>query len=151
MGPVQVERLSQQQHRNRQQGYEDQEDLQSGLERRCALARLKNNHLPLLVRLCADLSRVERSDVFALHDEHVDEVDEDAGSLAGLAGAVRQPLVDDHENQVAEEAEQEEQLGQKQQVDVEFLLEMPEKQESFGNTSFLEINLPAASFFCSHR
>lgn len=37
----------------------------------------------------SNLSWVERSDVFPLQDEHVDKVDEDAGSLAGVSGAVR--------------------------------------------------------------
>lgn len=41
--PVQVERLPQQQHRDRQQGYEDQENLQSSLQQMCVfvLTRLK--------------------------------------------------------------------------------------------------------------
>lgn len=59
------------------------------------------------------LSRVERSDIFTLHDKHVNEVDEDAGSLAGVPCTVRQPLVENHEDQVAKETEQEEQLRKK--------------------------------------
>lgn len=55
-------------------------------------------------------------------------MDEDAGCLAGVPRAVRQPLVDDHEDQVAEEAEEEEQLRHKQQVDAELLLEVPAKE-----------------------
>lgn len=78
-----------------------------------------------MFQTASNLSRVEGSDVFPLHDEHVDKVDEDAGSLAGVSGAVREPLVEDHENQVAKETEQEEQLRQKQQVDIKFLSEVP--------------------------
>lgn len=76
----------------------------------------------------ANLSRVERSHILPLHHKHVDEVDEDAGRLAGVPRAVRQPLVDNHEDQVAEEAEEEEQLGDKQQVDAELLSEVPAKE-----------------------
>lgn len=76
----------------------------------------------------ANLSRVERSDVLPLHHKHVDEVDEDAGGLAGVPRAVRQPLVEDHEDQVAEETEEEEQLGEEQQVDVELLSEVPARE-----------------------
>lgn len=76
----------------------------------------------------ANLSRVERRHVLPLHHKHVDEVDEDAGCLAGVPRAVRQPFVDNHEDQVAEEAEEEEQLRHKQQVDAELLFEVPAKE-----------------------
>lgn len=33
------------------------------------------------------LSWEQRSDVLPLHDEHIDEVDEDAGSLTGVPGS----------------------------------------------------------------
>lgn len=82
----------------------------------------------------ANLSRVERRHVLPLHHKHVDEVDEDAGCLAGVSRAIRQPLVDDHEDQVAEEAEEEEQLGDKQQVDAVLLSEVP-AQEVGGKES----------------
>lgn len=74
------------------------------------------------------LSRVERSCILPLHDKHVDEVDEDAGSLAGVTCTKCQPLVENHEDQVSEEAEQEEQLGKKHQIDAESLMEMPERK-----------------------
>jgi len=80
------------------------------------------------------LSWVERSHIFPLHDEHVDEVDEDAGSLAGVSRTERQPLVENHEDQVAKETEQEEQLRKKQQIDIKFLSEVPEgREQSMGN------------------
>lgn len=75
------------------------------------------------------LARVQRSDVLPLHDEHVDEVDEDAGSLAGVARTERQPLVHNHEDQIAKETEQEEQLRKEQQIDVILLLEVPAWRE----------------------
>lgn len=56
------------------------------------------------------LSWVERRYVLPLHDEHVDKVDEDTGSLAGVTGTKCQPLEENHEDQVSEEAEQEKQL-----------------------------------------
>lgn len=55
-------------------------------------------------------------------------MDEDAGGLAGVPRAVRQPLVEDHEDQVAEETEEEEQLGEEQQVDVELLPEVAARE-----------------------
>lgn len=55
-------------------------------------------------------------------------MDEDAGSLAGVVCTESQPLVENHEDQVAKETDQEEQLGKKQQVNTEFLSEMPEKR-----------------------
>lgn len=76
----------------------------------------------------ANLSRVERSHVLPLHHKHVDKVDEDAGRLAGVPRAVCQPLVDNHEDQVAKEAEEEEQLRDKQQVDAELLFEVTTEQ-----------------------
>lgn len=57
-------------------------------------------------------------------------MDEDAGSLAGVSRTKRQPLVEDHEDQVAKETEQEEQLRKKQQVDVKLLSEVPEEREN---------------------
>ena len=60
-------------------------------------------------------------------------MDEDAWSLAGVPCAIHQPLVENHEDQVTEETEQEEQLRKKQQVDVEFLSEVPEgRQQTMG-------------------
>lgn len=78
------------------------------------------------------LSWVERSDILPLHDEHVDEVDEDAGSPVGVLCTERQPLVENHEDQVAKETEQEEQLRKKQQIDIKFLSEVPEGREQSG-------------------
>lgn len=75
------------------------------------------------------LSWEQRRDIVPLHDEHVDEVDEDAGSLAGVSCAKCQPLVENHEDQVAKETEQEEQLRKKQQIDVKFLSEVSEERK----------------------
>lgn len=77
---------------------------------------------------CTHLSRVQRTDVLSLHDEHVDEVDEDARGLVGLSRTECKPLVENHEDQVAKETKQEEKLRKKQQVDVKFLFKVPEKR-----------------------
>lgn len=58
------------------------------------------------------LSWVEWLAGVALHEEHVDELDEDAGSRLWVPDCVNQPLVYDHEDQIPEETEQEEQFGQ---------------------------------------
>ena len=81
----------------------------------------------------AYLSRVERTDVGVLHEEHVDEVDEDAGSRARVRGPEGQPLVEDHEHQVAKETQQEEQLREEHQVHVVALPEV-----SAGRTQEIE-------------
>lgn len=52
-------------------------------------------------------------------------MDEDAGGQAGVTCTERQPLVEDHENQVAKQTEQEQQLREEQQVDVEMMFEVP--------------------------
>ena len=82
---------------------------------------------------CPYLSRVEGADVGVLHEEHVDEVDEDAGSQAGVRGPEGQPLVEDHEHQVAKETQQEEQLREEHQ---EHVVALPEV--SAGRTQELE-------------
>lgn len=74
------------------------------------------------------LSRVEWLSRASLHEEHVDEVDENARSVLGVSRCKRQPFVDDHEDQVAEETEQEEQLGQEDQVEVELPPEVSESR-----------------------
>lgn len=82
------------------------------------------------------LSWVERRHVLPLHDKHVNEVDEDAGSLAGVSCTECQPLVEDHENQVSKETEQEEQLRKKQQINIELLSEVPEGRERKRRVSY---------------
>ena len=79
------------------------------------------------------LSRVEELVAAALHQEHVDEVDEDAGSRARVRGPEGQPLVEDHEHQVAKETQQEEQLREEHQVHVVALPEV-----SAGRTQEIE-------------
>lgn len=134
--PVQVKWFPQQQHRDRHHGHQDQKNLQPSLriqqeQRRVSTTGKKipqKNTSSAAADNIANLSWVKRSHILPLHHKHVDEVDEDAGRLAGVPRAVRQPLVDNHEHQVAEEAEEEEQLGNKQQVDAELLSEVPAKE-----------------------
>lgn len=56
-------------------------------------------------------------------------MDKDAGSLAGVSCTVRQPLVENHEDQVAKETEQEKQLRKEQQIDIKLLSEVPAGRE----------------------
>ncbi len=56
-------------------------------------------------------------------------MDEDAGSLAGVSCSICQPLEQNHEDQVAKETKQEEQLRKKKQIDIKFLSEVPEGKE----------------------
>lgn len=58
-------------------------------------------------------------------EEHVDEVDEDAGGHHGVGGAERHPLVEDEEDEVAEERQEENHLGQQLQHQPVPLLEVP--------------------------
>lgn len=63
-----------------------------------------------------------------LHQEHVDKVDEDAGSCLRVSDCEKQPLIDDHEDQIAEETQQEEQLRNKYQVQIICPSEVPEQK-----------------------
>lgn len=60
-----------------------------------------------------------------MHEEHVYEVNEDARGVSGVVGRKRQPLVQYHEHQVAEETKQEQQLREKDQVEVVLLPKVP--------------------------
>lgn len=62
-----------------------------------------------------------------LHEEHVDELDEDAGSRLRVLDCENQPLIYDHEDEIPEETQQEEQLGQKHQIKIELPPEVPDK------------------------
>lgn len=69
--------------------------------------------------LDSHLSWIEGPTRIAHHKEHVDKVDEDAGSRLRVSDCEEEPLIDDHEHQITEETQQEEQLGKKNQVHVE--------------------------------
>lgn len=75
--------------------------------------------------LATHLSRVQRLHGAALHEEHVDEVDEHTGSMFGVPRSEDDPLVDDHEDEVAEETEEEEQLREEDQVQAVLLPKVP--------------------------
>lgn len=64
------------------------------------------------------LSWVEGLHWASLHEEHVNEVNEDARSMSGVLGRKGQPLVGDHEHKVAKQAQEEEQLGEEHQQQV---------------------------------
>ena len=72
------------------------------------------------------LSWEEGLHTVVLHDEHVGEVDEDAGGVSGGVRREGQPLVDDHEDQVAKQTQQEEQLWDEDQDDVEPVPKVPD-------------------------
>lgn len=71
------------------------------------------------------MSCVEGLNRVPLHEEHVDEVNEDTGGMLGVPRGEDNPLVEDHEDEVAKETEQEEQLGQEDQVQAVRLPEVP--------------------------
>ena len=73
-------------------------------------------HLPLEERLVGGAAREE---------EHVDEVNQDAGGRGSAGGREAQPLVDDQEDQVAEQPQQEDQLGEGLQQQPVPLAEVP--------------------------
>lgn len=76
----------------------------------------------------SNLSWEERTVGVPLHQEHIDEVDEDAGSCLRVSDCEKQPLIDDHEHQIAEETQQEEQLRNKYQVQIICPSEVPEQK-----------------------
>lgn len=61
----------------------------------------------------------------AREEEHVDEVDQDAGGRGSAGSREAQPLVDDQEDQVAEQPQQEDQLGEGLQQQPVPLAEVP--------------------------
>lgn len=75
----------------------------------------------------ADLSAVERlvGGVVVVEEEHVDEGDEEAGGVPGGRRIVRDPLIEDEDHQVAEQAGHEDDLRDEAQVDVQRLVEIP--------------------------
>lgn len=73
------------------------------------------------------LSHVERliCGVVIVEETHVDEVDEQAGSVFGGLGIVGGPLVEDQQDQIAKEAGHEDDFWDEAQEDVQWLLEVP--------------------------
>ena len=74
----------------------------------------------------SDLSCVQRfvTGVVVVEQEHVDEGDEEAGSVPGYACVVPDPLIEDEDGQVAEQAGHEDDLRDEAQVDVQRLIEV---------------------------
>lgn len=60
-------------------------------------------------------------------------MNEDAGSVSGVLGRKGQPLVRDHEHKVAEQAQEEEQLGEEDQQQV---VSLPKVSGSDGKQQF---------------
>lgn len=77
-------------------------------------------HLPSVEAVC----------LTGWEEEHIDELDEDAGGLPGRGGRVHQPLIDDHEEQVAKDAQHEEQLRDRDQEDIKLLPEVPAEERA---------------------
>lgn len=71
------------------------------------------------------LSWVEGLHGASLHEEHVYEVNEDARRVPGVLRRESQPLVHNHEHQVAKQTEEEEQLREEDQKQVVPLLKVP--------------------------
>lgn len=84
------------------------------------------------------LSHVERliCGVVIVKETHVDEVDEQAGSVFGGLGIVGRPLVEDQQDQIAKQAGHEDDFWDEAQEDVQWLLEVPAVKYSWlrGNT-----------------
>lgn len=75
--------------------------------------------------LAAHLSWVKGLHVAALHEEHVYEVYEHTGSMLGVSRSEDDPLVDNHEDEVAKETQEEEQLREEDQVQAVLLPKVP--------------------------
>lgn len=71
------------------------------------------------------LSGVKGLHGVALHEEHVDEVDEHTGSMLGVPRGEDDPLVENHEDKVAKQTQQEEQLREEDQVQAVLLPKVP--------------------------
>lgn len=85
--------------------------------------------------MAAHLSRIKGLHRAALHKEHVDEVDEHTGSVLGVLRSEGYPFVHNHEDEVAKQTQEEEQLWEKDQVQAVLLPKVPvgvvSQQESF--------------------
>lgn len=75
--------------------------------------------------LASHLSWVQGLDCITLHEEHIYKVDEDAGGMSGVLSRENQPLVEYHEHQVAKQAQQEQELRKKHQVQVVLFPKVP--------------------------
>lgn len=75
--------------------------------------------------LVSHLSWVEGRQCIALHEEHVNKVDEHARSVSGVFGSEDDPLVQNHEHEVAKQTKQEQQLWEKNQVQAVPLSKVP--------------------------
>lgn len=76
------------------------------------------------------LSCVERLVVLILSkQEHVYEVDQDAGGSVRVQGAVHHPLIDHHEDQVSKKTQHETQLRDQHQKHTADIFEVSTQQE----------------------
>lgn len=63
--------------------------------------------------------------VVIVEEEHVDEGNEDAGSILGGACSERQPLIKDENDEVAKQAGHEDDLWDESEVDVQWPVKVP--------------------------
>lgn len=75
----------------------------------------------------SDLSSVERlvTRVTVVEEEHVNKGDEEAGGVPGAACVIRDPLIEDQNDQVAKQTGHEDDFWDESQVDIQWLLEIP--------------------------
>ena len=73
--------------------------------------------------------------VIVVKETHVDEVDEQTGSVLGSKGVICRPLVEDQQGKVSKQAEHEDDLWDEPQKDVQWLLEVPVRAVNTLNTS----------------
>lgn len=71
------------------------------------------------------LSWVEGLHCASLHEEHVYEINEDARSVSGVLRRKHQPLVHNHEHEVAKQTQEEQQLREEYQKQVVSLPKVP--------------------------
>lgn len=71
------------------------------------------------------LSWVEGLHCASLHEEHVYEVNEDTRSVPGVLRGKGQPLIGNHEHEVAKQTQEEQQLREEYQKQVVSLPKMP--------------------------
>lgn len=67
--------------------------------------------------------------VIVVEEAHVDEVDEQAGSILGGESIISRPLVEDQQDEVTKQAGHEDDLWDEAQEDVQGLFEVPEEQQ----------------------
>lgn len=88
----------------------------------------------------SDLSSVKRfvCGVTVVEEEHVNKGNEETRSIPGGACIIGKPLIDDQNDKVAKEAAHEDDLWNESQVDVQWLVKIPEEKHNIVKSGHIQ-------------